>query len=329
MEEKVDILLATYKPNITYLREQIESILNQTYKNFILHISDDCSNDEEVWKILNEYKEKDNRIILYQQENNLGYIKNFEFLLTKSTAKYIAFCDQDDVWDKNKIENSLKTLVENHLDLVYCNARHINEENEIIHSDYFKYKNMPLVNGRKKILAISRYLGLGCSQLFTSEIRQKMLPYKKSVMAQDWLVSFIANEGKGIAYIQEPLFSYRLHTNNVFGGRSLSQNISRWKQENGKSYKSYLKYRNEKVIDKAYLDGAKMCLDYSEDEENKEIIKQIIHYYEKLKKSKLINIHLVKYFKFLGGKNMLKKMLKEIIIFHIPVLGYLVFKFEK
>lgn len=329
MEEKVDILLATYKPNITYLKEQIESILNQTHKNIKLYISDDYSNEQEVIETLETYAKKDNRIELYIQEKNLGYIKNFEFLLTKSTAKYVAFCDQDDIWYPNKIEKSLNTLIEKNVDLIYCNSKHINENDEIINLSYFKHKNMPLVKGKNNILTISRYLGLGCSQIFTSEVRQKMLPYKESVMAHDWLASFIASEGKGVDYIEEPLFSYRLHTSNVFGGRSLNQNISRWKQEHGKSYQSYLQYRNEKVIDKAYLDGAKMCLEYSTNSENIEKIKQLIKYYENLKKVKYINFHVGKYMKFLSGKNMLKKMIKELIIFHLPLLGYVVYILQK
>ena len=132
MEEKVDILLATYKPNITYLKEQIESILNQTYKNIKLYISDDYSNEQEVIETLETYAKKDDRIELYVQEKNLGYIKNFEFLLTKSTAKYVAFCDQDDIWYPNKIEKSLNTLIEKNVDLIYCNSKHINENDEII-----------------------------------------------------------------------------------------------------------------------------------------------------------------------------------------------------
>ena len=325
MKEKVDILLATYKPNITYLKEQIESVLNQTYKNIKLYISDDCSNEQEVIEILEDYAKSDDRIELYVQEKNLGYIKNFEFLLTKSTAKYVAFCDQDDIWYPNKIEKSLNTLIEKNVDLIYCNSKHINENDEIINLNYFKHKNMPLVKGKNNILTISRYLGLGCSQIFTSEVRQKMLPYKESVMAHDWLASFIASEAKGVDYIEEPLFSYRLHTSNVFGGRSLNQNISRWKQEHGKSYQSYLQYRNEKVIDKAYLDGVKMCLEYARDENNKKAIQRIIQYYEKLKQSKFINLHLISYINFLSGRNMFKKMVKEIIIFHFPILGYMRF----
>ena len=79
--EKIDILMATYNGE-KYLREQIESILSQTYSEFRLIISDDCSTDS-TREIIKKYKKKDKRIIPYFQEKNLGYVKNFEFLLTK------------------------------------------------------------------------------------------------------------------------------------------------------------------------------------------------------------------------------------------------------
>ncbi len=325
MEKKVEILLTTYNTNHEYLREQIDSILNQTYRNISVLISDDSSTDQEVIDILKEYGKKDKRIRLFLQEKNLGYNKNFEFLLKCSGADYIMFCDHDDVWNEDKVEKSLKKLIEDKVDMVYCNSKQINENGEVIKENYFKYKNVPLIKG-KSYLAISRCIGIGCSQIITKNVKNKMLPFLDSVIAHDWLASFIANENRGISYIEEPLFKYRLHNNNVFGGRSLAQNLSKWKEENGTSYKSYLKYRKEKVIDKAYLDGAKMCLDYSRIEENKEFLKELISYYEDLEKSKYINFHIVKYFKFLAGKNLLKKMMKELIIFHLPIIGYLIFR---
>lgn len=325
MEEKVDILLATYNTNIQYLKEQIDSILNQTHKNIHLIINDDNSTNKEVQKILKQYEKQDNRITVYLQEENKGYIKNFEFLLTKSEAEYIMFSDHDDVWYPEKVEKSLETLQKEKVDLVYCNAHQINEKGEIIQKSYFKYKNIPLIKGKDN-LAISRCIGIGCSQMFTKSVKDKMIPYKENVIAQDWLAAFIANEGNGMAYIQEPLFGYRLHNSNIFGGRNLAQNLARWKKENGNSYSSYLKYRKEKVIDKAYLDGAKMCLQYATIEKNKEFLNNLIKYYENLKGSKYFNFHLLKYFEYLKGKNLLKKMIKEIIIFHFPIIGYLEFR---
>lgn len=324
MEDKIDIILATYNTQIEYLKKQIDSILNQTYTNIKLLISDDNSSKKEVQETLKEYEKKDSRIKVYLQEKNIGYIKNFEFLLEKAEAKYIMFCDHDDIWYKNKVEESIKKLKSENVDLVYCNSTQINENDEVIKRDYFKYKNVPLIKGKSK-LAISRCIGIGCSQIMTRQVRDKMLPFTEEVMAHDWLAAFIADENKGMAYIEEPLFGYRLHNTNVFGGRNLAQNLAMWKKENGKNYKSYLKYRKEKVIDKAYLNGAKMCKQYATNEEDKKFLEDIIKYYESLEKSKYVNFHIFKYFKFLAGKSLLKKMIKEIVIFHFPIIGFLEF----
>lgn len=326
MEDLVDILMTVYNTEIKYLKEQIDSILKQTHKNIKIYISDDASKNEEVKRILKEYEQKDNRIILFFQKENLGYNKNFEFLLKQSTAKYIMFSDHDDIWYETKVEKSLKTIKEKNMSLVYCNCRQVNENGEVLNQDYFKYKNVPLVEGKSKKIAISRCIGIGCSQIITKEVKEKMIPYKKEVIAHDWLASFIANEIDGISYIYEPLFDYRLHTNNVFGGRSFAQNANRWQEKNGTDYISYLKYRNEYVIDKAYLNGAKMCLIYSTEEKDIRFINKEIIYYENLKKSKYINFHIIKYFKILGGKNIGKKYVRELIVFHLPVLGYCIFK---
>ncbi len=326
MKEKVDILLTTYNTHIPYLKEQIESILNQTYKEINLLISDDASTKKEVIKTLQEYKEKDNRVKIYLQEKNLGYIKNYEFLLRKSRAPFIMFSDHDDIWYENKVEKSVEKIKKENVDMVYCNANQIDEKGEIIKENYFKYKNVPLLKGSHNCLAISRCIGIACSQIITRDVKKQMIPFTDKVMAHDWLAAFIANEGKGIDYIQEPLFGYRLHNTNIFGGRSLSQNLDKWKKENGNTLKSYQKYRNEKVIDRAYLDGAEMCLQYARTEENKKYLSKLIDYYKNLKKSKIINFHLAKYYYFLSGKNLLKKEIKEIVIFHFPIIGYIRFR---
>ena len=83
--EKVDILLATYN-GARFLKEQLDSILNQTYSDFRLIISDDKSTDK-TKAIIEEYAKKDSRIEYYIQENNLGVIRNFEFLMKKVENK--------------------------------------------------------------------------------------------------------------------------------------------------------------------------------------------------------------------------------------------------
>ena len=79
-EKTIDVLLATYNSNIDYLKLQIDSILKQTYKNIHLIISDDCSTEQEVIKVLKQYEKKDDRVSLFLQEKNLGYLKNLRCL---------------------------------------------------------------------------------------------------------------------------------------------------------------------------------------------------------------------------------------------------------
>lgn len=327
MKEKIDILMATYNTNINFLKAQIESILKQTYTNINLLISDDLSTSQSVRETLKEYASKDERITLYFQEKNLGYLKNFEFLLTKSTAEYICFSDHDDIWYENKIEKCIKVLKEKNVDLVYSDCKQIDENGKVLQDSYLKYKNLPQVNGKENILAFSRHIAIGCSCMFTKKIKEQMLPFTESVMAHDWINVYLAAKQNGIACIDEPLFEYRLHSSNAFGGRSLKQNLSMWKQENGKSYKAYKKYRNERVIKKAYLDGSLMCLEYRNKlnlPKNKKE-EEVIEYYNKLLKTKILNLQLSKYNKYLAYKNIGKRRIKEEGIFHFPLISYLLY----
>ena len=323
MEELVDILVTTYNTNEKYLKKQIDSILRQTHKNIKIYISDDNSSDKKIAEILKEYEQRDNRIKLYIQPKNLGYNKNFEFLLQQSTANYIMFSDHDDIWYKEKVEKSLNRIKEENVDMVYCNCRQVDEDGIVIQDDYFKYKNVPLIKGKNK-LAISRCVGIGCSQIITKSVKDKMIPFKKSVIAHDWLAAFIANEGKGMCYIEEPLFDYRLHGLNVFGGRSLNQNLDRWKQEHGNTYKSFLEYRKD-AIDRAYLGGIKMCKQYVSIKQDEQFIDEAERYYDGILKSSKINWNLRRFFKILAGKNQAKKMIRECVLFHFPILGYIRF----
>ena len=329
MEDKVDILLTTYNTKIEYLKMQIESILTQTYKNFTLIISDDCSPNEEVRTVLKEYEQKDNRIKLYFQKENLGYTKNFEFVLTKSTADYIAFSDHDDIWYPNKIEKSINILKEKNVDLVYCDAKQVDVNGEVLHESYLRYKNRPIINEKyhKDILPFSRHIAIGCSQLLTKKVKELMLPFTENTIAHDWHSLYIANKLKGIYCIDEPLFDYRLHGNNAFGGRNLKQNMKRWKEKNGNNYESYLKYRHHAITD-TYLAGVLMCKEYSNKIENNKSQEQedeIIKYFEKAQKHKIIYLPIHKYFKYLYFKGIKKRAIKEIMILHFPVISYIIF----
>ena len=107
MEKKVAVLISTYNGE-KYLKEQLNSIFNQTYSNIEIVIRDDGSSDGTI-DLIKEYQQKYSNITL-EKGNNVGFIKSFFALLNLANADYYAYCDQDDVWLENKIELAVNAL---------------------------------------------------------------------------------------------------------------------------------------------------------------------------------------------------------------------------
>jgi rhamnosyltransferase len=109
--EKIAVLMATYNGE-AYLRQQLDSILNQTWTNVVLYIRDDHSSDRTP-EILREYEQKDpQRVRVVLGQDNLGYPGCFYALTDDPSiqADYYAFADQDDEWYPDKLERAMKVL---------------------------------------------------------------------------------------------------------------------------------------------------------------------------------------------------------------------------
>lgn len=96
-----------------FLRDSIESILNQTLKDFEYIIIDDCSNDN-TWQIIKKYSKEDERIKIYKNEKNLGIAGNRNRGLSLSNGKYIAWQDADDISFPDRLEKQCSILEKNH-----------------------------------------------------------------------------------------------------------------------------------------------------------------------------------------------------------------------
>ena len=225
MEKKIDVLLATYNGE-KYLRQQLDSILNQSYKNINLIISDDCSKDG-TREILKEYEQKDNRIIVYFQEKNLGYVKNFEFLLRKVENDIYMLSDQDDVWLLDKIEKTYNKMKETDADLVFTDLEVVNEKLETMYSSYNNY--MLLTRKIKKYKDDCRMQYLyncitGCTLLSKKKFLSAILPIptdSKYVIHDSWIGLIVSLHGK-VEYIDEKTIKYRQHGNNQVGTDKIS-----------------------------------------------------------------------------------------------------------
>jgi len=95
-----------------FLKQRLESIINQSYSNFILIISDNASTDNSQ-KICEEISKKDKRITYFRQEENKGGYWNFNFVLKKAKTKYFVWVPPDDIWSQNFLEKNIDVLEKN------------------------------------------------------------------------------------------------------------------------------------------------------------------------------------------------------------------------
>lgn len=149
-----------------YLRESIESILNQTYRNFEFLIANDCSADSSEDIIL-EYKNKDKRIKYYKNQSNLGLTKTLNYLIRESESSYIARMDSDDIASLDRFEKQLEVFNKHkEIDIIFTNVTIIDDKSQHVCQSWrpdktkdvlsiMKYHNYivhPSVMVRKKVL---------------------------------------------------------------------------------------------------------------------------------------------------------------------------------
>lgn len=108
---KVSIITPVYNSE-KFLRYTIESVINQTYRDWELLLVDDCSIDKSS-KIIEEYIEKDERIKYYMLDNNSGAAVARNYALDKSTGRFVAYLDADDLWVENKLEKQIRFMTNN------------------------------------------------------------------------------------------------------------------------------------------------------------------------------------------------------------------------
>lgn len=116
----------------------LDSILNQSYTNFELIISNDNSPNSEIDVIARNYSDVDNRIKYFKQENSLKTVENYSFVLKKAKGKYFMWLADDDWLDSNFIDNCVKFL-ENNEDYSICEGKCIYQDNGVVlHSNSSK-----------------------------------------------------------------------------------------------------------------------------------------------------------------------------------------------
>lgn len=220
---RVQILMSTYNGE-KYLKQQIDSILNQSYKDIHLMIRDDGSSDNTV-SILKMYAERYDNISYYQGKN-IGSIQSFLELLRKSddNAAYYAFADQDDEWMPEKISKAVKCLEqkERSIPMLYCSNTYITDsELNVIKLDE---KNARPSWGN----ALVQNICTGCTAVMNKKLRDIInRTSPKNIIMHDWWFYLMATLYGEVCFDHQAYIKYRQHGNNVYGAKKSQWDV--WK----------------------------------------------------------------------------------------------------
>lgn len=234
--KKVQVLLSSYNGQ-KYIREQLDSIINQKGVEVHCLVRDDGSIDNTV-DILREYqKEYENLEVCI--EDNIGYKASFMKLLNMSGEfDFYAFSDQDDVWKDDKLLKAIEKIGELEVDsaVMYCsNCFVVDTELNHLQMLHTKEKIIPSSN----VKALVQGFAHGCTMVLNSSARNLIVRYKtEQEYAHDfWIPIVIFFTGK-VIYDENSYILYRQHDNNVFGNESSFKKIMglRRQQLKNKSY---------------------------------------------------------------------------------------------
>ena len=227
--ENINVILCCYQGE-SYIAEQLDSILAQTYPSVEIFVSDDSSNDK-TQAIVESYCANFSNVTLHNNTENLGFLKNFEVSLLRIKGKYFALCDQDDIWHPDKLTVSMSELKKieaiypNKPILVHTDLELMDAHGHTIEGSFFTKKELSLSN-KKSLGQILGHCGImGNTILMNRILVDKALPFPEGLKYHDYWLAVI-NELYGVRKtISKPLVKYRLHDTNTSSNNILKKNI--------------------------------------------------------------------------------------------------------
>lgn len=232
-EELVSIVMPMYNSE-KYLADAIESILAQSYRNWELLITDDCSSDKS-YSIAKSYVQKDKRIQLFKLDRNSGAASARNYSIERARGRFLAFIDSDDWWYPDKLESQINFMLRNNIEFCFSAFEYADEKLNITGVSFkpikISYSSMKL----------DCNVGTPGVVIDTTRLGKVFMPLIG--VSEDWATWIKVSEKTGYAYaINRPLWKYRSVTG------SLSSNKLKLVRGNLKMYRKVLGYSQLKSL---------------------------------------------------------------------------------
>ncbi|MEK5399585.1 glycosyltransferase [Paenibacillus sp. FSL K6-2859] len=221
-EFKISVVIPLYNHE-KFIKEAIQSVLNQTYKNFELIIIDDGSRDNSL-KIAQSFD--DERLKVISQENS-GAHNTINRGLDLATGDFLTILNSDDVYEKDRLKQCVAYLLQNpetHLVSTYINVINEAGKTQGVKKGWKNMEPWAVPNKAQsfakdddfvKNLLMSNFISTTSNMLFTRELYNKIGGMRNLRFAHDWDFALRAAEYGKCALIEEALMGYRIHGNNT------------------------------------------------------------------------------------------------------------------
>ncbi|MBW8686477.1 glycosyltransferase family 2 protein [Chitinophaga rhizophila] len=202
----VSIVVATYN-GAKYIEAQMDSLIAQTYPNTEIVVVDDRSTDNTL-EILQRYARQYSHVHVYQNEVNLGYVKNFERGVTLSTGAYVSFSDQDDIWLPEKTAELMAAIGDHPMIISDSEIVTENLEKRCNHSDLKVIQDFynPLMFATDNCVT-------GHSLIIKRAVVEAAIPFPD--MAHDLWLGFFGTLHGTVKYFDKAFVKWRQHGRNV------------------------------------------------------------------------------------------------------------------
>ena len=236
---KINIVMSTYNGE-QFLAEQIDSIQQQTFKDWQLLIRDDGSSDQTP-EIIKSFVAQDPRIVFINEHDreNFGVIKNFFTLIKHDKADYYFFSDQDDVWLEDKLETMLAAARQypDQLPLmVYTDLCVVDQNLQVMNQSMIRsqshHANTELVQ------ELTENTVTGGVAMINHALAERWRTLDNIIM-HDWYLAVLATAIGKLVYIDQPGELYRQHDSNVLGARTFTKRLKTWLSGPSKMLEKY------------------------------------------------------------------------------------------
>jgi teichuronic acid biosynthesis glycosyltransferase TuaG len=230
MNELVSIITPTYNAE-KYIRQTLQSVINQSYQNWEMILADDASTDNTV-AIIEEFSQKDYRIKLFKLPENRGNGFARNAALEKASGKYMAYLDADDLWFPEKLEKQIQFLKAKNLHFTFSFYDSIDEEG----NDLNRRVEAPSPLSYKQLF-FCNYVG-NLTAIYDADYFGKII-LETSQKRQDWRIWLtILKQIKTAKPVPESLAFYRIRKDSVSSSKFklIKHNFGVYKEFHGYNF---------------------------------------------------------------------------------------------